>query len=171
MKKNKERLHDICYIENRTDLQITEVPGGEKEMRQKTYLRSNVWELPKSRMIFEYLSSGSLQGPNQTNFKNPLQHTFIIMLQKSKKNREVFKQHEEKTNKLTKQKPWNLLRSLHLDLSKSLIRNPLGQETVGGYIPSVGRKICQRVLENIIQKRKEYKDFTRPTNIEEIEHN
>ena len=42
MKKNKERLHDICYIENRTDLQITEVPGGEKEMRQKTYLRSNV---------------------------------------------------------------------------------------------------------------------------------
>ena len=42
MKKNKERLHDICYIENRTDLQITEVLGGEKEMRQKTYLRSNV---------------------------------------------------------------------------------------------------------------------------------
>lgn len=30
MKKNKERLHDLCYIENRTDLQITEVPGGEK---------------------------------------------------------------------------------------------------------------------------------------------
>ena len=42
MKKNKERLHDLCYIENRTDLQITEVLGGEKEMRQKMYLRSNV---------------------------------------------------------------------------------------------------------------------------------
>ena len=143
-----------------------------KEMRQKIYLRSSVWKLPKSRMIFEYLSSGSLQGPNQTNFKNPLQHTFIIMLQKSKKNREVFKQHEEKTNKLTKQKPWNLLRSLHLDLSKSLSRNLLSQEKVGWYIPSVERKNYQRrILENIIQKRKEYKDFTRPTNTEEREHN
>ena len=28
MKKNKERLHDLCYIENRTYLQIIEVPGG-----------------------------------------------------------------------------------------------------------------------------------------------
>ena len=67
MKKKKERLHDLCYIVNRTNLQIIEVPGGEKEMRQKIYLRSNVWELPKSRMIFEYLSSGSLQvtKPNQ----------------------------------------------------------------------------------------------------------
>ena len=26
MKKNKERLHDLCHIENRTDLQIIEVP-------------------------------------------------------------------------------------------------------------------------------------------------
>ena len=36
-------------------------------MRQKIYLRSSVWKLPKSRMIFEYLSSGSLQvtKPNQ----------------------------------------------------------------------------------------------------------
>ena len=42
MKKNKERLHDLCYIENRTNLQIIEVPGGEKEMRQKIYLRSNI---------------------------------------------------------------------------------------------------------------------------------
>ena len=38
MKKNKERLHDLYYIENRTYLQIIEVPGGEKEMRQKAYL-------------------------------------------------------------------------------------------------------------------------------------
>ena len=73
MKKNKERLHDLCYIENRTDLQITEVLGGEKEMRQKTYLRSNVWELPKLRMLFEYLSSGSLQvtKPNQLKKSSP----------------------------------------------------------------------------------------------------
>ena len=42
MKKNKERLHDLCYIENRTNLQIIEVPGGEKEIRQKIYLRSNI---------------------------------------------------------------------------------------------------------------------------------
>ena len=42
MKKNKERLHDLCYVENRTDLQIIEVPGAEKEVRQKIYLRSNV---------------------------------------------------------------------------------------------------------------------------------
>ena len=42
MKKNKERLHDLCYIVNRTNLQIIEVPGGEKEMRQKAYLKGNV---------------------------------------------------------------------------------------------------------------------------------
>ena len=59
-----------------------------------------------------------------------------------------------------------------MDLSKSLSRNLLGQEKVGWFIPSVERKNCQRrILENIIQKRKEYKDFTRPTKIEETEHN
>ena len=42
MKKNKERLHDLYYIFNRTNVHIIEVPGGEKEMRQKAYLRSNV---------------------------------------------------------------------------------------------------------------------------------
>ena len=41
MKKNKERLHDLYYIFNRTNVHIIEVPGGEK-MRQKAHLRSNV---------------------------------------------------------------------------------------------------------------------------------
>ena len=56
---------------------------------------------------------------------------------------------------------WNLLRSLHLDLRIFLSRNLVGQEKVGWYILSVERQNCQkRILENILQKRKQHTAFT-----------
>ena len=102
-------------------------------MRQKTYLRSNVWELLKSRMIFEYLRSGSLQVTKSSQLKKSSTSYVIIKLQKSKKKWEAFKQHEEKTNKLTKQKPCNLLLQFSSvqSLSRVWLCDPMNRSTPG----------------------------------------
>ena len=101
----------MIYATLKTE-QICKLLKFQEEKRRwgRKHLRSNVWELPKSRMIFEYISSGSLQVTKPNQHKKSSTTHIIIKSKKLKKNREAFKKHEEnkqanktKTLKFTKE--------------------------------------------------------------------
>lgn len=99
MKKDEQRLRDLCKTMKSSTLHKMEVPEGEERKGQKKkYLKKNAWKQPKFDERHKYMHPRISTVPSRINSKTAIPQNLIIKLLKVKDQERILKAAREVTH-------------------------------------------------------------------------